>query len=100
MLNRIWTFFFIGGFVAAVGRTLAGHSEVWREMVGATFEMAKTGFEIALGLTGRHVPVAGHHADRRARRRGRVPGPRLRPPRPSPLPGHPCRATPRTAASS
>ncbi|MBK7769430.1 MAG: spore maturation protein [bacterium] len=52
MLNRIWTFFFIGGFVAAVGRTLAGHSEVWREMVGATFEMAKTGFEIALGLTG------------------------------------------------
>lgn len=52
MLNRIWTFFFIGGFIAAVGRTLAGHSEVWREMVGATFDMAKTGFEIALGLTG------------------------------------------------
>jgi spore maturation protein SpmA len=52
MLNRIWTFFFIGGFVAAVGRTLTGHSEVWREMVGACFDMAKTGFEIALGLTG------------------------------------------------
>ena len=52
MLNRIWTFFFIGGFIAAVGRTLAGHSEVWRDMVGATFDMAKTGFEIALGLTG------------------------------------------------
>lgn len=52
MLNRIWTFFFLGGFVAAVGRTLAGHSEVWRAMVGASFDMAKTGFEIALGLTG------------------------------------------------
>ena len=52
MLNRIWTFFFIGGFVAAIGRTLAGHSEVWREMVGACFDSAKTGFEIALGLTG------------------------------------------------
>ena len=52
MLNRIWTFFFIGGFVAAIGRTLAGHSEVWRGMVAACFDSAKTGFEIALGLTG------------------------------------------------
>ena len=52
MLNRIWTFFFIGGFAAAIGRSLAGHTEVWQEMVGSAFDMAKTGFEIALGLTG------------------------------------------------
>lgn len=52
MLNRIWTFFFLGGCLAAIGRTLAGHSDVWRAMVGASFDSAKTGFEIALGLTG------------------------------------------------
>ena len=52
MLNRIWTFFFVGGAVAALVRALMGHTEVWRDMVGATFDMAKTGFEIALGLTG------------------------------------------------
>ena len=52
MLNRIWTFFFVGAFVAALGRTFAGQTGVWAEIVGATFDMAKTGFEIALGLTG------------------------------------------------
>ena len=52
MLNRIWTFFFLGAFVAAVGRTIAGRTGVWADMVGASFDMAKTGFEIALGLTG------------------------------------------------
>jgi spore maturation protein SpmA len=29
-----------------------GHTGVWAEMVTATFDMGKTGFEIALGLTG------------------------------------------------
>ena len=52
MLNRIWVFFFVGGFLAAIGRTFSGNAGVWRDMVGATFDMAKTGFEIALGLTG------------------------------------------------
>ncbi len=52
MLNRIWTFFFFGAFVAAVGQSLAGHTGVWADMVGATFDMAKTAFEISLGLTG------------------------------------------------
>ena len=52
MLNRIWTFFFLGACVAAVGRTIAGRTGVWADMVGASFDMAKTGFEIALGLTG------------------------------------------------
>ena len=52
MLNRIWTFFFFGAFVAAVGQTIAGHTGVWADMVGATFDMSKTAFEISLGLTG------------------------------------------------
>jgi len=52
MLNRIWTFFFLGAFVAAVGRHLAGNAGVWRDMVGSTFDMAQTAFTIALGLTG------------------------------------------------
>jgi len=52
MLNRIWTFFFLGGFAAAVFQALSGHPEVWADMVGATFEMAETAFRIALGLTG------------------------------------------------
>ncbi len=47
MLNRIWTFFFLGGFVAAVARAVTGHPEVWRDMVGATFDMAETAFKIA-----------------------------------------------------
>ncbi|HPF69318.1 MAG TPA: nucleoside recognition domain-containing protein [Candidatus Krumholzibacteria bacterium] len=52
MLNRIWTFFFLGAFVAAIGRTIAGQAGVWADITGAAFDMAKTGFEIALGLTG------------------------------------------------
>ncbi|PJA74363.1 hypothetical protein CO151_09920 [bacterium CG_4_9_14_3_um_filter_65_15] len=52
MLNRIWTFFFFGAFLTAVGRSLAGHTQVWADMVGSSFDMAKTGFEISLGLTG------------------------------------------------
>jgi spore maturation protein SpmA len=52
MLNRIWTFFFIGGFAAAVVRAFMGHTEVWRDIVGSTFDMAETAFKIALGLTG------------------------------------------------
>jgi spore maturation protein SpmA len=52
MLNRIWTFFFLGGFLAAIVRSFSGHSEVWQEMVGSTFDMAGTAFKIALGLTG------------------------------------------------
>ena len=52
MLNRIWTFFFLGGFLAAVVRSFTGHPEVWSEIVGSTFDMAETAFKIALGLTG------------------------------------------------
>lgn len=53
MLNKIWGGFFFVAFLAAVVRAVAfGADGVWAEMVAATFEMAKTGFEIALGLTG------------------------------------------------
>ena len=53
MLNRIWGGFFLVAFAVAAIRSLAfGATGVWAEMVAATFELAKTGFEIALGLTG------------------------------------------------
>ncbi len=53
MLNRIWTFFFFAAFVAALVRWLGfGDAGVWQAMVTSTFDMARTAFEIALGLTG------------------------------------------------
>jgi spore maturation protein SpmA len=53
VLNKIWSAFFFVAFAAALGRWLwLGESEVWQEIVQATFDMAATGFEIALGLTG------------------------------------------------
>lgn len=53
MLNKIWGGFFLAAFVVALARSaLFGEVEVWAAMVGALFEMAGTGFEIALGLTG------------------------------------------------
>ena len=53
MLNRLWGSFFLVAFVAALGRSvLRGDHAAWAAMVGATFEMSKVGFEIALGLTG------------------------------------------------
>ncbi len=53
MLNKIWGGFFIVAFLVALGRwVFQGDATVWAEMVTAAFEMAKVGFEIALGLTG------------------------------------------------
>ena len=53
MLNKIWGSFFFIAFAVGLGRwLLMGEVQVWAEMVSATFDMAKTGFEIALGLTG------------------------------------------------
>lgn len=52
MLNRIWGAFFFIAFVAGLVRWLGfGDSGVWAEIVAAMFDTAKTGFEIALGLT-------------------------------------------------
>ena len=53
MLNWIWAGFFAVAFLAGLFRWLVlGEPGVWAAMVGSTFEMAKTGFEISLGLTG------------------------------------------------
>ncbi len=52
-LNYIFIFFFLVAFVIGLARLLfLGDTTVFPEMVNATFEMAKTGFEISLGLTG------------------------------------------------
>jgi spore maturation protein SpmA len=53
MLNWIWAGLFFVAFLAALFRWLVlGEPGVWAAMVGSSFEMAKTGFEISLGLTG------------------------------------------------
>lgn len=53
MLNRIWTGFFFVAFLSALVRWLVmGDAGVWQELTQSLFDMAKVGFEIALGLTG------------------------------------------------
>jgi spore maturation protein SpmA len=53
VLNYIWiAFFLIALVVGAVKLIFFGDTEIFTAMVNSTFEMAKTGFEIALGLTG------------------------------------------------
>jgi spore maturation protein SpmA len=53
MLNWIWAGFFFVAFLAGLFRWLVlGETGVWAAMVGSSFEMAKTGFEVSLGLTG------------------------------------------------
>src|SRR5680860_253028 len=52
-LNYIWIFFFLVAFVIGLVKLIFfGDTGVFPEMVNATFDMAKTGFEISLGLTG------------------------------------------------
>lgn len=53
MLNYIWAGFFFIAFVVAVAKLLiGGDTGVFTSMLNATFDNAKTGFEIALYLTG------------------------------------------------
>ena len=53
MLNWIWAGFFLVAFVAGLFRWLIlGEPGVWAAMVASTFDMARTGFEVSLGLTG------------------------------------------------
>ena len=55
MLNWIWAGFFFVAFLAGLFRWLVlGEPGVWAAMVASSFDMAKTGFEVSLGLT----PVA------------------------------------------
>jgi spore maturation protein SpmA len=52
-LNYIWIFFFVVAFVIGLVKLiLFGDVNIFSEMMNSTFEMAKTGFEISLGLTG------------------------------------------------
>ena len=52
-LNYIWIFFFLAAFVIGLVKLIfTGDTEVFPAMMNATFDMAKTGFEISLGLTG------------------------------------------------
>lgn len=52
-LNYIWIAFFIIAFIVAVLRLLIFQdTAIFTELVNATFDFAKTGFNISLGLTG------------------------------------------------
>ena len=53
VLNYIWIFFFVVAFLVAFYRLVfEGDTAIFGEMMNATFDMSKTGFEISLGLTG------------------------------------------------
>ncbi|MCW0482063.1 nucleoside recognition domain-containing protein [Gaoshiqia sediminis] len=52
-LNYIWVFFFLIAFVVGLVKLIfLGDTQIFPDMVSSTFDMAKTGFEISLGLTG------------------------------------------------
>lgn len=52
-LNYLWIFFFVVAFVVGLIKLIFfGDMEVFPNIVNATFDMAKTGFDISLGLTG------------------------------------------------
>jgi spore maturation protein SpmA len=53
VLNYIWIAFFVIAFVIGICKVLfTGDLGVFTEMMNATFDASKTGFEISLGLTG------------------------------------------------
>jgi spore maturation protein SpmA len=53
MLNWIWLAFFVIAFAVAAFKAFAlGQPDALRDVVAALFDSAKTGFEIAIGLTG------------------------------------------------
>ena len=52
VLNYIWVAFFVIAFIVAVCRLLMGDTEIFTQIVGATFDSSKSAFEISLGLTG------------------------------------------------
>ncbi|MCL3853079.1 MULTISPECIES: nucleoside recognition domain-containing protein [Parabacteroides] len=53
VLNYIWIAFFLIAFVVALGKLIfAGDTVVFTDIINATFDSAKSGFEISLGLTG------------------------------------------------
>ena len=53
VLNYIWIAFFLIALVVGLVRLIFfGDTAIFTNMVNSTFDMAKTGFEISLGLTG------------------------------------------------
>ncbi|SFE79779.1 nucleoside recognition domain-containing protein [Thermoflexibacter ruber] len=53
VLNYIWVAFFLIAFVIALVKLIFfGDTEMFPKLIASTFDMAKTGFEISLGLTG------------------------------------------------
>ena len=53
VLNIIWLLFFFGAFIACVVQWLFfGDTGIFNTTIQSAFEMSKTAFEIALGLTG------------------------------------------------
>lgn len=52
-LNYLWIAFFLVAFIVGLVRLIVfGDMDVFPEMMNATFDSAKTGFDISLGLTG------------------------------------------------
>lgn len=52
-LNYIWIAFFLIAFVFAIVQLIfTGNTQVFNDIINSTFESAKTGFELSLGLTG------------------------------------------------
>ena len=53
VLNYIWIAFFLIAFIVAMGKLVfAGDTQVFTNIINASFDSARTGFEISLGLTG------------------------------------------------
>ena len=53
ILNYIWIGFLLIAFVIACIQTfIFGDTQIFTEIINSTFDSAKTGFEISLGLTG------------------------------------------------
>jgi spore maturation protein SpmA/spore maturation protein SpmB len=52
-LNYIWIFFFVVAFVIGLIKLIFfGDMNIFSDMMNSTFDMAKAGFDISLGLTG------------------------------------------------
>lgn len=52
VLNYIWIAFFLLAAVCAIVQGFIGNTGVFADIIGSTFDNAKTAFEISLGLTG------------------------------------------------
>tara|TARA_R110001583_G_scaffold163792_2_gene316250 strand:- start:781 stop:2007 length:1227 start_codon:yes stop_codon:yes gene_type:complete len=51
-LNLVWALFFLVGCATALVRWLGGDTEIFQQLVNASFDMAKLSVDIAIGLVG------------------------------------------------